>query len=165
MYRGSAFRKAVLLLSLCTLSLQWGCYSYLPVQSAPPLVSEKMAVALNDRGRLLLGDRLGANVDRVEGVLVSADSAGIVMDVSGIKDLRGGSAVWSGERVTIPNDAIMGFRPRKLSKARSLLLAGAVVGVLAVITFGMSLDLFGTDRDRSDVIDGPGGGGGTSFRR
>jgi hypothetical protein len=165
MYRGSAFRKAVLMLSLCTLSLQWGCYSYLPVQSAPPPVSEKLAVALNDRGRILLGDRLGGNIDRVEGVLVSSDSAGIVMDVSGIKDLRGGSAVWSGERVSIPNDAIMGFRPRKLSKARSLLLAGAVVGVIALVTFGLSLDLFGTDTDDGDVVDGPGGGGGTSFRR
>ncbi len=165
MYRGSAFRKAVLLLSLCTLSLQWGCYSYLPVQSAPPPVSEKMAVALNDRGRVLLGDRLGSSVDRVEGVLVSADSAGIVMDVSGIKDLRGGSAVWSGERVTIPNEAIMGFRPRKLSKARSFLLAGAIVGVLAVITFGLTLDLFGGDTEGGEVIEGPGGGGGTSFRR
>lgn len=158
-------RKAVLVLCFCTLSLQWGCYSYLPVQSAPPPVQQKLAVTLSDRGRTLLGERLGSGVDQVEGVLVSSDATGIVMDVSGIKDVRGGSSVWSGERVSIPADAILGYRPRKLSKMKSLLLAGAVVATLVALTFGLSLDLFGEDGDGDGTVPPPGGGGGTSIRR
>lgn len=158
-------RKATLVLCMCTLTLQWGCYSYMPVQSAPPPVNEKLAVTLSDQGRILLGDKLGANIDRVEGVLVSSDSSGVVMNVSGIKDLRGGTAVWTGEQVSIPSSAILGFRPRKLSKSRSLLLAGAIVATLAVLTFGLSLDLFGEDTPDDGPVCGPQGcNGGTSYR-
>ncbi len=158
------YRKVVLTCCLVTLSLQWGCYTYMPVQSASPLPQQRTAVALNDRGRLMLSDRLGPEIERVEGVVVSSDSAGVVLDVSGIKDLRGGSAVWSGERVSIPAEAILGFRPRKLSKVRSYVLAGAIIAVLAITSFGLSLDLFGEDGPDGEVVPGPGPGGGTSFR-
>jgi hypothetical protein len=152
-------------MTLCaiTMSLQWGCYSYLPVQSAPPAAQERVAVVLNDRGRFLLSERLGPTVERVEGTLVSHDSTGVVLDVSGTRDLKGGSSLWSGERVDIPADAILGYRARQFSRTKSLLLGGALVAVIAITTLGMSLDLFGDEQPRDDTVKPPDTGG-VSFR-
>jgi hypothetical protein len=152
---GSARRRGrgVRVLCLLSLALHWGCYTYLPVSSAPPPVQERVAVVLTDLGRAQLGERLGPSIDRVDGVLVSHDSAGVELDVLGTRDLRGGSALWSGERVTIPASAILGYRAREFSRTRSALLAGGVVTTIAALTFGLSLDLFGSERDRSDTVD------------
>jgi len=159
-HRGATWRRrAMLSLGACSLALQWGCYSYLPVQSAPPTTQQRGAVVLNDQGRALLSDRLGTAIDRVEGTFVSHDSTGVVLEVTGTKDLRGGSSLWSGERVEIPSVAILGFQERQLSKPRSFLLAGSVVGLIAVATFGLTLDLFGEDTGRSETANprDPGG--------
>ncbi len=155
--RGRERRRRQLTATLCALSLAFhgGCYTYLPVQSAPPPARERVAVVLTDTGRLQLGERLGPLVDRVEGVLLSHDSTGVALEVTGTRDLRGGSSVWSGERVDIPAAAILGYRPRQLSRTRSLLLAGGVAATLAILTFGLSLDLFGSERERSDTATPP----------
>jgi hypothetical protein len=142
--------------ALCaTIGLQWGCYTYQPVQSAPPAVQERMAVTLSDRGRLALADRLGSNVEQVEGVLLGQDSAGVVVAVARVTDVRGGSALWSGEEVTIPTDAILGYRTRTLSKAKTFLLAGGLVATLGVLTFGTTLDVFGGDQPEGGPIRPP----------
>ncbi len=111
-----------------------------------------------------MGDRLGPLVERVDGIVLSADTAGVVLSVTGIKDVRGGSSLWSGERVAIPAEAILGYRPRRLSKPKSFLLAGVLVASIAVLTFGLSLDLFGTDRDPQDTQTPPDPGTPISFR-
>ncbi len=165
-HRGARMRRrAVSMLCAVTFALQWGCYTYLPVQSAPPPPQQRGAVVLNDQGRLVLGERLGALIDRVEGTFVSHDSTGVVLEVSGTKDLRGGSSLWSGERVEIPASAILGYRERQLSKTRSFLLGGAVTALIAVATFGLSLDLFGDDPSEGDTVNPrPIGDGELSFR-
>jgi len=144
--------------------LQWGCYSYLPVQSVPPAAQERAAVVLSDRGRTMMGDRLGQLVERVDGIIVSADSSGVVLSVAGTRDVRGGSSLWSGERVEIPAEAILGYRQRQLSKPRTYLLAGTLVATLALLTFGMSLDLFADEPNGRDSVDPPDQGTPISFR-
>lgn len=141
----------VLTVSAMALAVQTGCYTYQPVQSTPPAVQSRGGVVLTDQGRLLLGERLGANVTRVEGVIVSVDSARIVLDVTGTRDLLGGSALWSGERIEVPAVAVMGYQTRVLSKPRSVLLGGAVAAALIVLTFGVSLDLFGDSEENLEV--------------
>jgi hypothetical protein len=122
-----------------------GCYTYLPVSPTPPAPQERGAVVLNDQGRFLLGERLGPSIARVEGVLVAADARQVTLDVTGVRDMRGATSLWSGERVDIPADAIAGFQSRVLSRSRSVLLASAMVGAVAVATLGLSLDLFGLE--------------------
>jgi hypothetical protein len=158
--RGRERRRRQLTATLCGLSLAFhgGCYTYLPVQSAPPPAQERVAVVLTDSGRLQLGERLGPLVERVEGVLVSHDSTGVALEVTGTRDLRGGSALWSRERVDIPASAILGYRPRQLSRTRSILLGAGVATTLAVLTFGLTLDLFGSERERGDTASPPGEG-------
>lgn len=157
-------RRVALVVGGLAIMLQWGCYSYLPVQSSPPPVQERAAVVLSDRGRTLMGDQLGQLVEHVDGVIQSADSAGVVLSVVGTRDVRGGSSLWSGERVEIPAEAILGYRPRRLSKPKSYLLAGTLVATIAVLTFGLSLDLFSTDRPEGDTQDPLDPGTPISFR-
>jgi hypothetical protein len=148
---GRALRPAVAGLWAAALALQLGCYSYLPVQSAPPVaVGKDVAVVLNDRGRALLAERVGPAIDRIDGRLAGVEGDAVTVAVTRVTDLRGNSAGWSGEPVRIPRDAITGFRPRTFSTFKTALLAGAVVlGV--VLSLRTSLDIFGTpEPDRPD---------------
>lgn len=157
-------RRIGLLIGGVAILFQWGCYSFLPVQSSLPVPQERVAVVISDRGRILLGDRIGQLVEHVDGVIESADTAGVVMSVVGTRDVRGGSSLWSGERVEIPAEAILGYRPRQLSKPRSYLLAGTLIAAVAFLTFGLSLDLFADDRPDGDTQEPPDPGIPISFR-
>ncbi len=139
---------------LCALAmaLQIGCFSYLPVQSTPPAPTQQVGIVINDRGRVLLGDRVGASVDRIDGKVVSRQDGAIVLDVYRVTDLRGNTATWTGERVSIPEEAILGYRARTLSKFKTFLLVGTIA--LAIISsLGKTLDLFG-----DPSVDRPGDG-------
>lgn len=148
---GRALRPAVAALWAAALALQLGCYSYLPVQSAPPVAAgAEVAVVLNDRGRALLSERVGAATDRVEGRLGAVEGGVVSVAVSRVTDLRGNTVAWSGETVRIPQDGVLGFRPRKVSKVKTALLVGAVALSL-VLSLRVSLDIFGTpETDRPD---------------
>lgn len=146
-------RRITLGFGAAALALQWGCYSYLPVQSSPPPVQARGAVVLNDQGRAALAERLGPLLEQVEGTFISLDSTAVVLEVTGTQDLRGGSSLWSGERVEIPATAVLGYRERKLSRGRSIALGIGVTTLLAVATFGLTLDLFGEDMDSGDTRD------------
>jgi len=132
------------------------CYSYAPLRSVTPSPAQQVGVVINDRGRTLLGERVGALVERIDGRIVSIDSSSVVLDVFRVTDLRGTATTWTGERVTIPRDAVLGFRERKLSKLRVLALVGAAaLAVFAVLQ--TSFDFFGDPK-----TDEPGPPPGTS---
>ena len=149
-----------LLTGLClgSLALNIGCYSYQPVQSAPPALSERVSVTVNDRGRVLLADRIGPVLDRVEGRLVSADSSNVVLLVTRAIDLRGRASNWTGEQVTIPREAILGFQARPFSRGRTFALVAAIVGGLTALALSISLAVSGSGLKDA----GPGGGSGQS---
>lgn len=150
--RAVIVRRAVSCLLTGAMALQMACYSYAPLQTVAPVPPRQVGVVINDRGRTLLGDRVGALVDRIDGQVVSIDSQKLVMHVYRVTDLRGTGSTWTGEEVSIPREGILGFRERKLSKFKVLLLVG--VAALAVVGFlGSSLDLFGDPF--SDPPDGP----------
>ncbi len=140
--RAAFARLAMSGLCAAALGMQVACYSYAPLQTAAPAQPKEMGVVLNDRGRTLLADRVGALVDRIDGRIVSIDSQNIVMNVARVTDVRGTASTWTGEQVTIPRDGVLGFRERKLSKLKILVLVG--VAALAIATvLRTSLDLFG----------------------
>ena len=122
-------QRSVSGLCALALALQIGCFSYLPVQSVPPVPAQQVGVVINDRGRVLLGDR---------------QDGSIVVDVYRVTDLRGNTATWTGERVSIPDEAILGYRARTFSKMKTLLLVGSIVMAI-VASVGKSLDLFGDE--------------------
>ena len=125
------------------LLLQLGCYSYLPVQSAPPAQGNReVGVVINDRGRTLLGDRIGALVEQVDGRIAKREGGSITMAVFRVTDIRGNSATWTGEQVTIPEEAILGYRPKTFSKFKTVLFIGAVTAAI-LTTLSRTLDIFG----------------------
>ncbi len=141
--RARTWRRFVGGLCAVTLSLQMGCYTFKPLQTSVPATGNRIAVLLNDRGRFSLGDRLGAAVDKVDGLLVVADSESVTLEVYRTTDLKGTSSSWTGERVRVPKDALSGYQEREFSKKRTWLLVGASVGAVAVVFLMVNLNVFG----------------------
>jgi hypothetical protein len=126
------------------IALLGGCTSFLPVQSAAPAPGSnaEVGVMINDRGRELLGDRVGAYVERIDGRIQRRENGQLTMQVFRVTDIRGNASTWTGEIVTIPESAVLGYRPKTLSKFKTGLLIGAVTAVI-LTTLRMSLDIFG----------------------
>ncbi len=141
-FSGAPLNRVLSSLCAVALALQVGCYSYLPVQSTAPVPAQEVGIVINDRGRLLLGDRVGASVDRIDGRVISRQNGSLVLDVYRVTDLRGTTATWTGERVTIPEEAVLGYRARRLSKFKTLALVGAIAFAIFT-TLGNTLNLFG----------------------
>ncbi|MBX9928952.1 MAG: hypothetical protein K2X99_08565 [Gemmatimonadaceae bacterium] len=143
-FRGTAVRRRLgAALSIAALILQTGCYSYLPLQDKPPVIGTRVAVTLNDRGRVDLGDKLGPSVDRVEGSVARIDGDRIALDVYRTTDLRGSDANWSGERVEIGLNGVRGFQERQLSKKKSFVLAAVLIGTVVLSALTVNLSVFG----------------------
>ena len=144
-------RRPIACLCLALLAVQTGCYSFLPVQEMAPATGEVVGVVLNDRGRQLVGDRMGELVERVDGSLVSATETAITLSVTRTRSLRGTHAIWAGEQVEIQREGIRGFHERQFSRGRTVLLTiGVIAGVAALISV-LTLVVGGNGR--------PGGGG------
>ena len=127
------------------LLLQLGCHTFLPLQELAPVSPSRVAVVLNDRGRALVGDRLGETIDRVEGVMIESSESAVTLQVSRTVSLQGWTAVWAGEEVVLPREGIRGFQARQFSRGRSTVLAmAAVVGL--VVIWGVSLLVGGGGR-------------------
>lgn len=125
------------------LLLQQGCTSFLPMQSSLPTTgTQEVGVVINDRGRTLLADRIGALVEQVDGRLENRDANAITLRVARVTDVRGTSSNWTGERVSIPTEAIAGYRPKTFSKFKTGLFLGAVTAII-LTTLRLSLDIFG----------------------
>ncbi|MHB1095029.1 MAG: hypothetical protein ACYC3F_02540 [Gemmatimonadaceae bacterium] len=147
-------------LCAAALSLQMGCYTYQPLQTSVPATGSRIAVVLNDRGRSMLGDRLGSAIDKVDGLLVEGDGANVTFEVYRTIDLRGTAATWTGERVQLPKDGITGYQGRQFSKRRTFLLVGTAVAVIVTTALAVNFDLFG-----GFTRDDPGSGGPTGDSR
>jgi len=154
--RARSWRRFVGGLCAASLVLQTGCYTLLPLQTSRPATGKRITVALNDRGRLGLGDRLGATIDKVDGLLVEGDSSSVTLEVYRTTDLRGGTATWTGERVQVPLNDITGYQERQFSRRRTYILVGAVVGVVTASILMVNLNVFG------GLTHSPSGDGGAS---
>ena len=131
-----------------------GCYKYVPLDtSAGVTAGEHVAVEINDRGRVELGDRIGNGVLRLEGTVTRADSQNVVMNVWRVAQIDGVTSRWSGESVQFRRDFVSGVHARTLNRTKTYLVAGAVtVGVALLIT---TTDLFGSSISGGDPPDDP----------
>jgi len=126
--------------------VQMGCYSYLPLQETVPATGQAVAITLNDRGRQLLGGRLGDLVERVDGSLVSSNETAVTVSVTRTKSLRGTVATWTGEEVEIVREGIRGFQQRQRSKGRTALLTVGLIAGVVLIAKGISLAVGGSGK-------------------
>ena len=143
-------RTTILIGLLC---LSAGCYNYNPLTTPSPVPGTYVAVTLNDAGSDELARYLGPNVFLVRGRYLgpSEGERGLLLSVSAVETKRGEELSWKGETVALPTDVITSLEVRRLSKGRSLLLAGMGAGGLVATTIAFSLLGGGT-------APGPGGG-------
>lgn len=134
--------RAGLLLVLALQPALAACYSTVPVETttAP---GTTLILDLNDRGRVALGDSIGASAARLEGVLATRSESSYVLRVSSVQYLNGQSNRWAGEPLAVPVDLVGRARERRYSRARTYGLAGGVLA--AIVAVVVSTDLFGAN--------------------
>jgi hypothetical protein len=156
---GARMRPARGFLLLFLLGFANGCYSNVPITSAPS-VGQTLNFGLTDEGRVALGKTVGPQVSSIEGVLESASDSAYALRVRSVTYLNGQTNVWNGERIVVPRMQLLSPRERRFSSKRTA-LAG-LIGVAGVALFIASRSLLGSG---SPDPDPPGGGGGeTQFR-
>jgi hypothetical protein len=131
-----------------------GCYTLQPIGGSTPDVGQRLALDINDQGRMALGGSIGPEIGAIEGRLVSQENGEFLLAVSHVRFLRGGEQTWTGERVSIKRDFVGTAYERRFHKGRTALLSAVIVaGVVAVAA---SQDLFGFGQDpRTDPPDDP----------
>lgn len=128
-----------------------GCYTLQPTGGATPQVGTRIAVDVNDVGRVALGGSMGPEIDQIEGTLVQRDQSDYVLAVSAVHLLRGGDQVWSGEQVHIKPEYVNRTYERQFSPGRTVVLSA--IGAVLIGAF-VSQSLLGSGNEN------PRGGGG-----
>jgi hypothetical protein len=133
-----------------------GCYTY-SLPTVAPAPGAPVSLSLTDRGRAALVDRVGPEMDRLVGTLVSTTDSNYVLTVLETVTLRGVSAKWSGESITLSRDLVGGVRVRTFSRGRTLLVAGT--GGAAAVAALFAGGLVGGTSVVGDPLTPPGGPG------
>lgn len=137
-----------------------GCYTYAPPVSAPAPGAE-VAVVLTDRGRAALGERIGPEIDQLRGRLVSSNDTSVTVAMRESVTLRGVSAAWGDEQLTVSREQLATVRVKALSKGRTGVLAGTMGAVLGFFVINGGFDIGGRNVG-SDPSTPPGGPGPSS---
>lgn len=153
-------RRLLLLLSLFVGA---GCYSLQPVgRGVVPETGARLDVTLNDAGRAALGPAIGAEVDRIDGMLLEQDSLGMTIAVKHIIGLNGSVQVWSDEMVRVQDSHVRVVSLRRFSRIRTAAFGAAGVGSVAIM-IASGLNPFGIGGE--DKIGGKGDTTGESIIR
>ena len=118
-----------------------GCYSLRPVGSTSPQPGERVALEINDQGRVALGGMIGPSISRIEGTLIQQEPDAFLLSVRSIQYVHGGEQVWSGERVRVNQEHVASVFQRHLSKGRSVVFGVATIGGFAA--YMLTRDLLG----------------------
>lgn len=113
-----------------------GCYTYVPLGATRPeaVPGTRLAIELTDVGRVGMAPQVGAEADRLEGVLIARSDTTYELGVSMLIGLWGAQSKWSGERVTVRSDYVRRMSVRRFSGWRTaVLVGGASAGFLAFV--------------------------------
>lgn len=124
------FRKSIAIGVLVTNA----CYTTVPLTTEHPIAGTELVVTLTDLGGPQMASVLGPKVTGLSGKFLSETGDSLYLGVATVMQTGGNEQFWQGERVGIPRSIIATLRERKGSTAKSALLVGAVVAVLASIT-------------------------------
>jgi hypothetical protein len=116
-----------------------GCYESLAVRSSVVPAGTEVSLAITDRGRVALGKQLGEGVTRLNGRVAQASDSLYVVKVSSVEYVAAPIGHWSGEEINVSRDYIASVAERRLSRKRSWLMAGIVVGAIAVVALGVKI--------------------------
>ena len=111
-----------------------GCYTLEPASAAVPAPGTRLALAINDVGRVALGGSMGPELRRVEGNLKSKEGDDYVVNVAGVELLQGGFQAWAGETVHINSSYVSAVYEKKFSKGKTALALGTVAVGIAMLS-------------------------------
>ena len=137
-----------------------GCYVLRPATGAGPEPGTRMALEVNDVGRLALGGQMGPEIASIEGLLLSKQPEEYEIAVKSVKLIRGGNQVWNGETVRIKKEYVAYTYERQFSKSQTLALSA--VFVAAVYYVAAKQNLFGLGKEDPEpqpcdsTVSGPG---------
>ena len=139
-------RLRTLVVSLSAFGLT-ACYEYVPMQttSAP---NARVEVLVTDRGRVELQPQLGQGVLSFEGTLDMRQDSSYVVHVAEVTYINRQTNRWSGESITVSQQAVRDMRVRRVSRLRTFAVVASSVG--AGLAFVVSRGLFGGGNLGSD---------------
>jgi hypothetical protein len=133
-----------------------GCYTYVPVSTAP--LGSSVTVEVTDRGRVALTESVGPGVRRLSGQVTASNDSAVHMSVNTVQFLDVGTPVkWAGEPVTISRDYVVVLREKRLSRSRSFIAAGLFTAAGVAMSM-IAIRGFGGDDPSGKPGDGGGGG-------
>lgn len=124
-----------------------GCYTYTPIATLQPAPGTNLSLVLSDEGRMQSMRQVGPYAMRIEGELLQATPADLVLAVSDVVDIRGTHSKWTGEPVSLPRSYVSMTYQKQFSRSKTVLLATAVAGGIAAIIAGRNLLGFGGGGD------------------
>ena len=104
------------------------CSTYTSVAPALAPTSGTVRLSMNDAGRSETLGRLGAQVTTVEGEVRSITDSAVTIAVSEVSRVSTDAEPYHGVAVTIPSRYIGAIERKHVQVARSLLIAGAILG-------------------------------------
>lgn len=129
-----------------------GCYETLPLQQGSAPATVTVQLVMNDKGRLAVSDKLGASVEKVEGMITAQNADSYTISITDVYQLNGNATKWEHESVTIAKDGVDGYRIHRFNQARTVVLATAVT--VALVAFVLTAGIKATG---SAASSGPGG--------
>jgi hypothetical protein len=121
-------------LATLALLLTGGCYSVKPLATTSPAPGTRLAVSINDAGRMALGGSMGQEIRTVQGRLLEKDDDVYVLSATGVDYLNGLSQTWRGETVRIGSNMVSSLAEKRFSWPRTVGLVGAGIVVGATLT-------------------------------
>jgi hypothetical protein len=118
---------------LTVVAVSTACYRYVPNTSADLQVGEEVRVRLTSNGSVALQSLVGADVVAIDGRVTARTDTAYALSIGGTTKREGDSAVWSGEPVTVPRNAIAAVEHRVLNKKKTLLMSALGVAGAALI--------------------------------
>lgn len=142
-------RSPQLSLAVAALTLS-GCYRYVPGTAADQAPGAEVRVELTPDGAQRLATVIGADIVSLTGRVLEVNDREVAMSVGRSLRRAGSEQSWTGERVTIPRDAIARTDRRTLDRKRTTL--ASLAAVLGAGLIGVILNSVSTNGN-------PGGGG------
>lgn len=129
-------------------ALLTGCYTLEPAGGVAPEPGTRVALDITDAGRVAMGGLVGPGVSQIEGRLLGVENDEYLLAVSAVSTFRGGTQVWSGERIRVRSEHVGTVYERRLSAGRSVALG--VVAVGGITAFILGADLLGIGQNPSE---------------
>lgn len=135
-----------------------GCYtySYAPSEPAPGV---RLALDLNDMGRVQLAEHVGPGVARIDGWVISCSDSEYTLRAERTIGLTGGTTPWNGEQVVVRKSWVGIAREKRFSPQRTVVLATTVTA--GFVAFLATRGLLGFGSGTGDPGGNPGGPNGT----